>query len=361
MKLPVTVTFTLLALLSSITFIISCKNNADSSQSNIDPLLDDWVAHTESDADIRFKDANPTLHGVTRKQFATLDKYVARFDEHYPDGITIRESFYNKFSDYDDYNRNNAAKYTNKYLTNLKEWRDIDPKAPTPWICLAKFEIHLAWAARGNSYADKVTEEGWEKFGNHIKNSEEYLTSAPESVKSDPEFYQTALTLALAQGWDYEDAEAMFLEGQDVDPLYVPLYTRMAYYLQPKWHGENPDDWSRWLEHMLKHEKLTEEDRLVIYGYVVRENIRGNYSKFKDVKDLYKYLGINRNRFLKGLAAYAKRYPDSKGWPSYYLYHACMAGDQTAMQEAIKMMDGKYLPGALGGEKGFLEILKDLE
>ncbi len=321
-----------------------------------------WKPYIKRDWQIKRDDANLILHGVARKQFANLEAFVKEFDRRYPDGSSYRSQFYDKFSNYDDYNQVNAGKYHNKYLKNLKKWGDENPDAGAPAIALAGFEIYLAWYARGAGYADTVTDSGWEKFHSHIERAREILENAPSAAKKDPHYYSLWMTIHLVQGGEFNEVQKVFEAGQNIDPTYVDLYLRMTNYLQPKWHGEGIDDWSKWLETVLKHPKLSKEDKLVLYGYIVRKNLKGRYDEVDASPTvLYQALGVDKERFMRGLAACCRRFSDSSDWPSAYLYHAAKADSEPAIAEAIELMDYKFAAGVVGGEKEFFVLLSTIE
>jgi len=234
-----------------------------------------WRQYTKRDDSLMMLDANLVLHGIARKQFRNLDAFVKEFDRHYTGGKTYRSEFYRKFQYYDDYNHVDAGKYHEQYRSNLQEWCDLNPDAGAPSIAMAGYEIYLAWYARGNGFSDTVTKSGWEKFYSHINRAKEILENAPEASKQDPHYYSLLITIHLASGSSIKDVQSVFEAGQNVEPTYINLYLGMTNYLQPKWYGSNFDDWVKWLDESLKHSSLSDEEKLVIYGTVVRSNVRG--------------------------------------------------------------------------------------
>ncbi len=153
----------------------------------------------------------------------------------------------------------------------------------------------------------------------------------------------------------------VFEKGQNLDPKFRELYYEMTNYLQPKWHGKESSDWENWLDSALKHPKLSKEDALVLYREVVGENLKNKYNEpIPNKMDFYEFYGVDRKRFLKGLAACCKRYSGSSSWPSVYFYHACMADDKVAIKEALELMDFMFDAGVIE-EKQFYNILDSIE
>lgn len=59
------------------------------------------------------------------------------------------------------YKRHNATEAEwSAYFATFKDWISAYPESPTPRIALAEGYVSYAWAARGNGYADTVSEGG---------------------------------------------------------------------------------------------------------------------------------------------------------------------------------------------------------
>ncbi len=316
--------------------------------------IKDWKPYTVTDWHVMRKDGNLILHGIARKEFGNLSAFVGHFDEKYPNGTPYRTAFYDKFENYDSYNQQNAGAYHDQYLANTAEWIAANPGKAEPEIVLAAFHIHIGWYARGGGYSNTVTKSGAEEFDEQHAKARAVLESASPAARRDPHYHALWIGVHLAQGGDPRDA---FKAGQEIDPTYVDPYLRMTNFLQPKWYGKEFSDWHTWLVEALEHPKLSEEDALVLYGEVVRKNLRGKYTSVDDAIDVYKLHGIDPDRFLRGLAACCRRYPTSSDWPSAYLYHAVYAGSEEAIKEALGLMDRSFSASVFGGEREFFVML----
>jgi len=344
------------------------KNTADVSIPSIGKVgklgkeKDGWTPFIRRDSDVRMKDADFILHGISRKEFENLDAIVEEFDRQYPSGKFYSENFYNMFKDYRDIGGSSSHKFFDRYRENLKIWAEKNPEAGAPAIARAAFEINLAWAARGGGFADTVSEKAWVKFHQHIKNARTILEVAPELAKQDVNYYDIWLTIHLAEGSDLDEFQKTFEAGADLMPTFTPLYLSMAYALQPKWYGDTPRDWHRWLVNALIDSELSEEEKLLLYGHVVRQNLRGEYNRMEgNALAVYEMHGVDKTKFMKGLSACCAEYKDSTDWPSAYLYHSVWAQDKNAIKEALQLMDHKYAPGVFGGKEDFFHMIDYLK
>ena len=54
------------------------------------------------------------------------------------------------------------------HLARLEKWRAQYPQSITVYTTLAATYVNYAWQARGNGYANTVTDEGWQLFRDRI-------------------------------------------------------------------------------------------------------------------------------------------------------------------------------------------------
>ncbi len=311
-----------------------------------------WTPYLKSDDAFIENDYNPILHGVSRAKFSNLDDFVDRFDETYPDGTTVRENFYAIFSDYSDINQVDPQKWYPRYLENLQKWRDTGKHPVVAEIAIASLYQNIAWYHRGGGYANTVTDEGWEKFRSNIELAQKTLVNASDDARKDPHYYAGYLIVGMAMSAPVEQIEELFKAGQQIDATYLPLYLNMSYLLEQKWLGSSPSHWHEWLEKSLEVDTLTQTEKDLIYGYVVRHRIRGRYGDFQTPDAAFKTMKIDKLRFMRGLASYNKKYSDSADWKSHYVYHAWKAQDEAAIIDALKLCNKHYVPNLWSGKKG---------
>jgi hypothetical protein len=101
--------------------------------------------------------------------------------------------------------------------------------------------VQLAWNQRGTSYADSVSEQGWQQFGHHLAEAERALE---RSWELDPTIADTAVTMIrveLGQGKGRARMETWFRRAMTVNPACYDAAHAKVWYLQPKWHGSKRD------------------------------------------------------------------------------------------------------------------------
>ena len=129
-------------------------------------------------------------------------------------------------------------------LTRLKEWQKQSPTAIVPVLLLADAYTSYAWYARGSGRADTVKPEMWSAFKDRLGLSASYLNASRRLSSHHPQWYVTALVIARGLEWPRDRAESLVKEAAAAEPLYQHVYSAMAQYLLPRWHGE-PGDWER--------------------------------------------------------------------------------------------------------------------
>lgn len=123
-------------------------------------------------------------------------------------------------------------------IAKLEDWIKANPSSPTPRVALAHAYVRFAWKARGNGQANTVTKEGWTLFNERIQSARTVLDDAAAAGARDPQWYREMQTVALAQGWDRGQVDALAKEASDHEPGYFYFGVAQANYLLPKWYGK---------------------------------------------------------------------------------------------------------------------------
>src|SRR5581483_4451843 len=85
-----------------------------------------------------------------------------------PIGGWSLSSFYESFmpSRTGDRDKDDQALTASELKT--QQWMARYPNSPTPYIVYAELLVAHGWLFRGNGYADTVTPEGWQRFGEYL-------------------------------------------------------------------------------------------------------------------------------------------------------------------------------------------------
>lgn len=129
----------------------------------------------------------------------------------------------------------------NALLQRLQHWVVARPKSITARVALATAYEDFAWAARGNGYADTVSDGGQKAFEERTVEAKKTLDEASALTGKDAEWYLAMQSVAQSQGWDKDTMRALFEEASKFEPGYYYYARMLANALQPKWSGEPGD------------------------------------------------------------------------------------------------------------------------
>lgn len=185
------------------------------------------------------------------------------------------------------------------HIARLQEWVTLHPASVTARIALAGSYLNYAWRARGDDYADKVTEEGWRLFHQRIALADAALQDAAKLPTKCPHWYYHMLWIAIAEDWDNERTRALLEESYSFEPYYYYSYQAYVTYLLPKWDGEDGDS-ERFIDEISK--RIGGEEGDMIYFEVATDLIRNSGSDTNYVER------ISWPRIMRGYAANEERY-----------------------------------------------------
>lgn len=158
--------------------------------------------------------------------------------------------------------KNNTDEEYNNHFERLNRWKEKFPDSITPRVAIADAWQMYAEEARGGGYSDTVTDEGRKLFIERMRNSEQELLEAKGLAERCPYWYVAMMELAKAQGWNFNDYEALYQEAIAFEPDFYYFYRAMAMYLLPRWYGEE-GQWESYLE------QISREKGVVIYYLTV--------------------------------------------------------------------------------------------
>jgi Domain of unknown function (DUF4034) len=123
------------------------------------------------------------------------------------------------------------------HIATLKEWELAKPESVTARVALAETYIEYADHARGQGYADSVSDTGWKLHTERNALAACTLLEAARLKEKCPYWYEVMPHVALGQGWDKSSARELFEQAVAFEPGYYHFYREYTYYLLPKWYG----------------------------------------------------------------------------------------------------------------------------
>ena len=205
-------------------------------------------------------------------------------------------------------------------LAVLRQWHEQRPGSMPAAIALADASVGYGWKARGTGFSDTVTPEGWQLLHQRMAPAEEILMKAAGTAAKTPDWYRAMIRLGRVQGWDRRRVDALFEQAVTLEPQYLHVYSEVARYLTPRWHGA-PGDWENMADRSA--ERLGGREGSVIYSHIawqISKLHRGHEffdenrvswprikQGFIDREALYGASGRNLNAFCKLAADAADR------------------------------------------------------
>ncbi len=129
-------------------------------------------------------------------------------------------------------------------IQKYDRWLKQRPESGAAHLGLAELFTSYAWVARGTGYTNTVSDAQWKEFHQRLIGAAEVLAAGEKFTADDPNRFMVGLTVALGQGWEKPDYNALMAEAAKAAPAYWGIDVQRAYSLLPRWHGE-PGDWER--------------------------------------------------------------------------------------------------------------------
>jgi hypothetical protein len=226
-------------------------------------------------------------------------------------------------------------------LKKLRQWEQQKPQSVTAKIALAENYFAYAYRARGNGSASSVTPEGWRLFNERVNQAATMLAGAAPLVEKDPQWFVSMLELARLQGWPEPDCEKLYNGAVAFEPGYYPIYYRRAYYLLPRWHGEEGD----WQKFALRVSATTPRDQREdlyarIVWYIWDRIERNPVNPFANRFLMSQHISWERCK--QGFESQMRDHPNSLLTLNLYAWFACAAGDQTTARLLFQQVGDKW-------------------
>jgi hypothetical protein len=249
-----------------------------------------------------------------QRKYQALDAMAARLQRDniaFPNGDSTICFFYEGVSDLPkDYT---DAQWEQR-IQALRDWFEADAESMPARVALATGLYNYSWKARGNGYADTVTQDGWRQFGERLDEARRILVAAERLGPDSPVYYSTRLRIAFMDGSSRDECEHLFEQCITAFPGHTRFYLTKANFLLPRWLGA-PGEWEAFAAASANH--VGGEAGDMLYAQIVwsmhDKRIFGN---------IFRESTIEWPRLQRGFEALCRRYPESVSALSEYCYLA---------------------------------------
>jgi hypothetical protein len=131
-----------------------------------------------------------------------------------------------------------------QHLQLVEDWMKASPSSATAAVASAQTYINYASAARGQSYANTVTDEAWKKFQKLMARARDIVVASKAFAAADPE-YQASRVMIAGPACDH--LEELIHDPQLMKVGDFTVWRIAGQYFLPRWCG-TPDAYRRLAE-----------------------------------------------------------------------------------------------------------------
>lgn len=209
---------------------------------------------------------------------------------------------------------------------SISDWIKSSPNSTAAKLALALFTIDYGWHGRGNGYASTVNDKAMSLFKSRMSLARDQLDQLADLCKKNPAWYSGMLDLALAQGREPDEFDALYKKAVQLDPYYLNFHYASASFHSKFWYGTD----NKMRNSIEKSVELT-KNRL---GQSMYARLHWTQSKSPE---MFKTGGVNWTRMKTGFDDALKIYPDNRTRNSYAMF-ACMADDAKNLKKQLDLL-----------------------
>ena len=177
-----------------------------------------------------------------QEHFDQLEAEAARLRKERPRFASGTPKLYDFYAALDPYSKNVVSQgKQDEYVQRSAKWSGLAPKSYVARIALINSHIYRAWKARGDGFADSVSEEQGRQFKSELSAAWTVAMDAERLDAVDAELFTLELTLCKGLGKARQEVDQVFQKGVKADVGFDQLYVEMANYLLPRWFGSGPE------------------------------------------------------------------------------------------------------------------------
>ncbi len=213
------------------------------------------------------------------------------------------------------------------------DWIAAKPESAAARIAYVDYLVDYAWKARGNGYANTVTDEGWKLYEERLTSAQKVLQDARGLAEKDLGWWRGALRVALGVGLPKNGYDRLVAEAVAFEPKYWGYDTLRAYSLLPRWYGQQ-GDWEAYADAAAKRSDGLGAE---VYARIVADLHDYYDNVFRETQASWL---LTRD----GLAQMRAKYPDSLSILSVSAKLAVQAEDRALAQKLFEQIGDRYLP-----------------
>jgi hypothetical protein len=128
---------------------------------------------------------------------------------------------------------------TSEVITGLEQWRDGGSQLG--YVVDGIQHYRLAWNARGSGMINSVTQDGLQKYRDHLELAQQQLDQAIEMGDPPVAALERRISVALEQGQSLKDVDPWCRLATELYPTELDPHDAIAFKLLPQWFGEHGD------------------------------------------------------------------------------------------------------------------------
>ncbi|HEY1172096.1 MAG TPA: hypothetical protein VGH19_12050 [Verrucomicrobiae bacterium] len=290
------------------------------------------------------KEALPLLAKRDYAKLEEMAKELRTSKKQISSGSWHLVSFYSALSGLPD--NATTAQWQQRQL-QLESWARANTNSITALTALADYWTSYASDARGGGWANTVSQQNFNLMRMRLARAGEILKRAYKLESKCPYYYTVAQSIALHSNMPRAQYEQMVAEGIALAPDYISLYFQKITYLQPRWHGKDPNEWHNYIK--AEADKLGGEEGDLFYARnACLAHSMGFYDAF--IRDS----PVEWPRLKKGLEICLKRYPDSLWAKTRLCYFSGQKGEKQQAKKYFQEI-GHQVDTSVWSKTRFLE------
>jgi len=274
------------------------------------------------------------------EKYGLVDALAARYREKREmtqAGLSKLHQFYDGFAK--AISAEVGPEQTDNMLQHLDAYMKAFPDSPTPIVIKGRILEQLAWIARGDGYANSVSQYQARAFRQLLAKAHDFLEANRAVGSKDPEFYALLVANSYEQQGTNLSMEAIAVEGLGKFPSDDGIYTYTIRGLMPMWGGN-----AMGLDHFIQmaSTQVPEPSRDEIYAMLYERAWALQYGEA-----LFQATQVDWLRMKRGLLAYLRSFPSNWNRDRFAII-ACQARDLGFARQMLDEIKSSDDASALG-------------